>query len=155
MNQRTWELGDICEIFLQAEGRPDYFELHITPENNRLQLHWPPDGLARFRGEQARLEDFTISQPDWVESSTEAGPEYWVAHAKITFDRLGIDPLAHPPALRTAVCRYDYGPNPTPVLSSTAPLREPNYHRTQEWQLLKLLPAGEARAGQQKSNGST
>jgi len=46
---------------------------------------------------------------------------------------------ANQPALRTAVCRYDCSRG-TELLSSTARLAEPNYHRHQDWAELHLLP---------------
>lgn len=44
LNERTWELGDIAEIFLQAVRGPNYLEVNITPENFRLELLWSSDG---------------------------------------------------------------------------------------------------------------
>ena len=140
LNERTWELGDICEIFLQVSGQPLYIELHITPENQRLQLLWPADGLERFRSGAAPLSNFTIDHGDWVQSAVHVAPDYWVAQALIPANVLGL-PLFHPQlALDTTVCRYDHSGRPDPVYSATAPLTEPAYHRRQEWQRLVLEP---------------
>lgn len=60
LNERTWELGDVCELFLQLSGQSTYLELHVTPENHRLQLLWPLGGMeyegfpSRCRGPPAR-----------------------------------------------------------------------------------------------------
>jgi hypothetical protein len=140
LNERTWELGDVCEIFLQLVGADNYLELHTTPENQRLQLLWPGDGLERFRRNEAPLEDFLVNEPDWVRSSTRVGPGFWSAQITVPWSCLGIDVSNTTHAFRAAVCRYDYGDNAAPVYSSTAPLRKPDFHRIQEWQSLALIP---------------
>ncbi|MBL9214041.1 MAG: hypothetical protein JNG83_01055 [Opitutaceae bacterium] len=138
LNERTWELGDICEVFLQVSGQPLYLELHITPENQRLQLLWPPDGLERFRRGEAPLANFQIDLGDWVRSAVHVAPDYWVAQALIPANVLGLPLFSAQLALDTTVCRYDYSGRPEPVYSATAPLTEPSYHRRHEWQRLVL-----------------
>jgi len=138
LNQRTWELGDVVEIFLQIGGEPRYVELHVTPENHRLQLLWPVGGLERVRGEEAGLEEFMMPTADWVTSSTQIGPGFWAAHVIVPFSILGLTSNGLIPTLRSAVCRYDYGTRDTPVLSSTAPLQAPDYHRLNDWQTIEI-----------------
>ena len=48
-NERMWELGDVLEIFLQPAGLPRYVELHVTPNNRRLQLSIPDTATLRLR----------------------------------------------------------------------------------------------------------
>ncbi|MEO6005451.1 MAG: hypothetical protein ABIZ04_14320 [Opitutus sp.] len=141
LNEHTWELGDVAEIFLQATGQSRYIELHVTPENQRLQLMWPVGGLEQVRSGHARFEEFTIASADWVQSSTHIGPGFWVAHAVVPLSVLGLEPGSNLPALKTAVCRYDCSRPPLPILSSTAPLHAPDYHRFNEWQTLELVDA--------------
>lgn len=137
LNDRTWELGDIFEFFLQAEGGARYLELHVTPENQRLQLLWPPEGLAEFRAGRATLQDFTVEDPAWVESAVHVTPEHWSVRVHVPFECLGL-PRGEPGTpLRACVCRYDWT-HGVEGLSSTAPLREPNYHRRAEWTPLRL-----------------
>ena len=139
LNEHTWELGDVAEIFLQVAGASRYIELHVTPENQRLQLIWPVGGLDHVRSGQAQFESFTINSRDWVQSSTHIGPGFWVAHATVPFSLLNYERGERSPALRTAVCRYDCSHPPLPTLSSTAPLQAPDYHRFNEWQTLELV----------------
>lgn len=139
LNQRTWELGDIAEFFLQETATGRYLELHVTPENQRLQLVWPLGGLDRFRAGLARLEDFLVADPQWVRSSTQVQADHWTASAFVPFACLGLGGSADLPALRTAVCRYERSLGPE-LLSSTARLAEPNYHRHEDWAELRLLP---------------
>jgi hypothetical protein len=138
LNDRTWELGDIFEFFLRAEGCARYIELHVTPENQRLQLLWPAHGLADFRAGRAKLEDFTVDDPAWVESAAHVTPTHWAVRVFLPFRCLGLVAGAPLPALHACVCRYDWS-HGVEGLSSTAPLREPNYHRLAEWSPLRLI----------------
>lgn len=142
LNQRTWELGDICEVFLQVPAAATYLELHVTPENHRLQLSWPEDGLERFRSGADPLEAFTIADPAWVTSTTEVTSEGWCARLRVPAAVLGQPSLSPGQSFRAAVCRYDCSggpaPGPVPRLSSTAPLTAPSYHRRHEWEVLVL-----------------
>ena len=108
LNEHTWELGDICEFFLQETGSGRYLEVHVTPENQRLQLLWPLGGLERFRAGTAKLEDFLVAHRCWVESSATIAADYWTARAFIPFSCLGLTDSKNLPILRTAVCRYDW-----------------------------------------------
>jgi hypothetical protein len=139
LNESTWELGDVCEVFLRGPDDPGYIELHVTPENQRLQLRWTPDGLGRVRCGELPIEQFMVSEPDWVESRVHVGADSWFVQAVLPVQRLGLLPLSAGARLRTAVCRYDCGDKPEPVLSSTAALREPSYHRRQDWHELLLV----------------
>jgi hypothetical protein len=137
LNQRTWEMGDIAEFFLQETATGRYLELHVTPENQRLQLVWPLGGLNRFRTGAARLEDFLVTDPHWVRSAAQVQPDHWTASAHVPFACLGLKGSEPLPVLRAAVCRYDRSLGPE-LLSSTARLTKPNYHRHSEWAELRL-----------------
>lgn len=143
LNQRTWELGDVCEVFVFGEDMPAYLEVHVTPENQRLQLRFPPGAIEEVRAGRATLASFMVPDPSWVETSvTLMDAEQVLYRIRIPTTSLGLAvPLAPGTALRAAVCRYDYGASPDgPVLSSTAPLREPFFHRFAEWSPLCLQP---------------
>jgi hypothetical protein len=128
LNERAWRLGSVCEIFLKHRA-DRYFELHVTPENRRLQLDWPDGGLAEVRAGRARLEDFMVSDESWCRSATGVqDDEWWV---EVEWPITAAD-------LRAAVCRYDCSQAGQPLLSSTAPLTEAAFHRWQEWHRLRL-----------------
>jgi hypothetical protein len=55
----------------------------------------------------------------------------------VPFAGLGLKGSEPLPALRAAVCRYDRSLGPE-LLSSTARLTKPNYHRHSEWAVLRL-----------------
>ena len=139
LNEPTWELGDVCEVFLQGPDDQTYVELHVTPENQRLQLRWPPGGLARVRSGELPIQQFQVDTPDCIQSEVRVGPAAWAVQAVLPARQLGLRPFTTGMRLRTAVCRYDCGDKPEPVLSSTAGLREPSYHRWQEWHKLVLV----------------
>ncbi|MGH7996885.1 MAG: hypothetical protein ACREFX_11085, partial [Opitutaceae bacterium] len=123
LNERMWRLGSVCEIFLKyREDR--YVELHVTPENRRLQLDWPLDGLASIRLGGARLEDFMVEDEGWCRTATSVGPRGWRIEVELPFGG---------PDLRAAVCRYDCSLEGRPLLSSSAPLAEAAFHRWWEW----------------------
>lgn len=140
LNERTWELGDIAEFFLQLPGGDGYWEFHVTPENQRLQLRWPAGGLAAFRAGRAAFEDFTLGPEAGLTSTATVWPDRWCATLTIPAAVLGLGGFAPGQSLRAAVCRYDCSGSAEPVCSSTAPLLEPAFHRPAEWSVLTLSP---------------
>lgn len=140
LNERTWELGDVGEIFVQSGHGPDYLELHVTPENCRLQLLWPAGGIVRVRSKAATLDEFMVSQPDWVQSRTHVGSGFWTIQATVPPARLGLFRLHAGQCFRTAVCRY-HAQAGEPVLSSTASLPIPFFHQREGWHSLLLSGA--------------
>lgn len=138
LNERTWELGSVFELFLRAEGYDRYVELHITPENQRLQLLWPDDGLASFRAGRSRLADYLVTDPAWVKSETRVSPGGWAVRAEVSFRCVGLAAGASLPAMRAAVCRYDLGRD-REILSSTARLPVADYHLQSAWSRLQLV----------------
>lgn len=140
LNERTWELGDVFEVFLQVPPRSDYVEFHVTPENQRLQLGWTSDGLKLVRSGALSLENFLLPQTDSIESATSIASDHWAIRVAIPARAIGIDAYIAGMPLRAAFCRYDCGTKPEPVFSSTAPLTHCSFHRCEEWQDLALLP---------------
>jgi len=137
LNQRTWELGDVGEIFLETQRGASYLELHITPENARLQLLWSADGLARVRNKDASLAEFMIDHPGWVQSQTQVQSGFWSFQAYIPASRLGLPCLQAGQLLHTAVCRYHCRGDHS-VLSSTASLPLAFFHHREGWHALLL-----------------
>jgi hypothetical protein len=138
LNERTWELGDIAEFFLQLPGGFGYWEFHVTPENQRLQLQWPAGGLAAFRAGRAAFEEFTLGPDAGLSSTATVGPDCWRATLTIPASVLGLAGFSSGQSFRTTVCRYDCAGAAEPVCSSTAPLHEPAFHRPAEWSILTL-----------------
>ncbi len=133
-NEPTWKTGDVLELFIGLHGKPDYYEFHITPENQRLQLHFEgPEAVVALRA-GGDLKDVTLSDSKF-ESAThvaDSGKEWQV------FLRVDLQALLGPwkdRLIRFMVGRYDYQPNAGIVCSCTAPLKALDFHRTEEWSL--------------------
>ncbi len=142
LNERAHLLGDVGEIFLQWAGADRYIEIQVTPENQRLQLGWSGERIAAVRKGQATLEDFTISDPDWVQSVTTVAPTFWSARvvvpaAAILAGGREFDPET---ALLAAVGRYDYGGRETPILSASTDFRGQPFHTRAAWHRVRLEP---------------
>lgn len=138
LNERTWELGDVGEVFVQLPGGAAYWEFHVTPENQRLQLRWPAGGLAAFRAGRAAFGEFTLGPEAGLTSTATVWPDRWRATLTIPAAVLGLGAFVAGQSFRAAVCRYDCAGSAEPVCSSTAPLTEPSFHRPAEWSVLTL-----------------
>lgn len=140
LNEYTWELGDICEFFLQIDGGTEYLELHVTPENQRLQLAWPVIGqpLQAVRAGTLPLEKFMIPQGDWVKSAVHIAADFWATRTFMPAARLGLEQLRAGQSLRGAACRYDCTSTQPYVLSSTAYFQVPEYHAREAWHRIVL-----------------
>jgi hypothetical protein len=137
LNDRAWELGDVLEIFLRPADQERYVELQVTPENQRLQL--------RF-GSRAELEaSRTTGQLDahfvWGEafrSTTWIEAGVWHVYAEIPAETVcGANvPLDHA-RWRFSFSRQDYTRGVAePVLSSTSPHPEADFHRQEDWRVM-------------------
>ncbi len=124
----------------EASGRIDYLEIHVTPENTRLQLHWPAGGFARLRAKKAGLDEFTVDQTDWVQSTVEVGPGYWATRLDVPADRFGVGQLAVGQSFFASICRYHY-PAAGRMLSTTALLSSVTFHDIRGWRRLVLSAA--------------
>lgn len=141
LNERTWQLGDVCEVFVQLSGRSEYLEIHVTPENQRLQLLFPHGAIERVRAGQGRLDEYFINYPSWVESRSRVEADFWSVQVRIPVLRFHLSQLGPEQTFQTAVCRYDCTLGATPVLSSTAAFTEASFHRHREWTDLTLTVA--------------
>lgn len=130
-NQRTWELGDVFEMFFQPSGATRYFELHVTPSNWRAQFFFSEAGAA-----MQPLED------GFFASRTKAN------HATGRWEVLACIPatlFSQSGTLRAGTetgfsfCRYDATRSGgQPVLSSSSPHPVPKFHRPAEWGRLRF-----------------
>ena len=135
-NQRTWELGDVFEMFFKSAGQDRYVEFHVTPGNQRLQLGFPDTAAAARAQATGEFGGFLIRD------------DAFFSHTWTDSERNGWQVFAEIPAL--AVCgspasienmkwqcsfgRYDYTRGVRqPVISSTSPHALPDFHRQHEW----------------------
>jgi hypothetical protein len=131
-NQRTWETGDVFEIFVRREDSEAYTEVHVTPEN--VKLHLTFDDFTHT----ARIEDDiskVAADPSEIVSSAERTSMGWRASASV--------PLSAGPGdlIRVSFCRYDASRHqPEPILSSSSPHPVLRFHRPLEWTLCRISP---------------
>ena len=123
-NQRTWELGDVFEIFLKPEGEDFYRELHITPANTRTQL-----AIAAVGATGEFLPDGIFESHVWIESG------HWHVLAAVpTAVVTGRAEISPGEKWCFSFCRYDaFRDGRQPILSSTSPHPVPKFHRPAEW----------------------
>ncbi|MFA6289663.1 MAG: hypothetical protein WC661_19960 [Opitutaceae bacterium] len=132
-NEATWMKGDVLELFFHAEGRPGYFEFHVTPENQRLQLFFP--SAAAFR-ERRKFHTWAIAESRFESAArindTRTG---WEVAMRIKLALVLDGPRDDGSRrFRFSFSRYDYQPGRVrPVTSATPPLSKPDFHNMSEW----------------------
>jgi len=130
-NDEAYRHGDVFELFLKAEGEVMYHEIHVTPSNVLLQLRFADGKLP------GAIADALVWEP-LLESSTERTGEGWIARYRLDLARFTqLRPI--PADWRIACGRYDYQEGgKTRVISNTAPLTLPKFHRHWEWPVIHL-----------------
>lgn len=138
-NELTWLTGDVFELFLQ-HGNSSYFEFHVTPENNRLQMHLPDASAIR---QHSRPLTAWFRQESCFESMTRVNPAKtgWEVFMRIDLIRLfgkaWLESTER--TFRFLAARYDYqSGHKRPVLSCTAPITAVDFHQPQEWSIATL-----------------
>ena len=126
-NQRTWELGDVFEIFLKPESEGHYRELHVTPANTRTQF-----GFSAVGAPSEILTDGIFESRVWIESGR------WIVLASIPCGVItNRSSIENGERWRFSFCRYDaFQDGRMPVLSSTSPHPIPKFHRPDDWGLM-------------------
>ncbi len=139
-NQKTWELGDVFEIFLQVEGRTGFAELHVTPNGHRTDLDLPgPRGRATPESAPVPFERMLVS-PIRFSATTTRTSDGWRVVAAVPPSVFRLAEFAPSQRLRVSFSRYDATTGQGPVLSTTAAHSKIDYHRPDEWTLVQLLP---------------
>ena len=139
LNQLTWELGDVFEIFLKSAEKDSYVEFQVTPQNQRLQLHYPDASTAERARKQARLDDvFVRHEAFYSKTWVEAKLNRWLVYAEISAKMVsGSNEPIENAQWRFSFGRYDYTRGVSePVISSTSPHATPDFHRQHEWGLI-------------------
>jgi hypothetical protein len=134
LNQKTWLLGDTFEIFLQPPGGRGYVELHVTPNNQRLQLRYDATTARNGSWEHALVREELFRSTTWVWPEAER----WFVYAEIPVAAVSGRALAVAGSRwRFSFSRYDYRRGRVePILSSTSVHAKPDFHRQHEWGVL-------------------
>jgi hypothetical protein len=143
LNEPAYQHGDVFEIFLRPPEQTSYFEFHVTPQNQKLQLRIPsPEAFHSWERESGLPREWLIANRV-IETRVQVRPEerkWWVL-AAIPFDMIA--EVKHPRAGSQwlfSFSRYDYTRGQaSPVLSSTSPHQELGFHRQHEWGTLVFL----------------
>lgn len=144
-NEVAFTHGDAFEMFLRPEGQDAYYEFHVTPLNQKLQLRFESGdvfrSLAAYYGKNA-LQHCKIHKPLFesrIEICAQAG--CWRVVVVIPFSSVVESDL--PSARlrwRFSASRYDYTRGKSkPVLSSTSAHTVCDFHRQSEWGMLHLM----------------
>ena len=144
-NQIAYTEGDVFEIFLRPEGQEPYYEFHITPDNQLLQLRFPNALAVRQPLVGATMDAKLAAFKVWHARSAsrvtvDAGAQRWTVSATIPF-ALVVETGEMKPGTRwlCSFCRYDYTRGRrAPVLSSTSPHAKCDFHRQQDWRPIEF-----------------
>ena len=135
--QKMPALGDVVEIFVKAgSDRPDYWEIHVTPNDFLLDIHIP-DRTRISKGGTITWEQVEPFVPPASGAARRVAvtDSAWSVEVTVPWSAFGRDaPPAPGSVWKFAVCRYNYsGGLEDPELSSTAHLTELNFHRHEEY----------------------
>jgi hypothetical protein len=144
-NQRMWELGDTFEMFLRPSWQNEYFELHVTPNNHRLQLRIPSFEALRQAQTAGEFGAFhlpanSFHSRTWVQPENQKWFVFAAAPVRMLCGQARLIPGTR---WHFSYSRYDYTKgNPEPVISSTSPHSIANFHRQHEWGELQFASVG-------------
>jgi hypothetical protein len=143
-NQKCWQLGDVFEIFLRPLPADLYWEFHVTPENNRLQLLYPSE--AFFREGNNVADDWLQGiglPPNSFKSETLLlrKQNLWCVYAVFPLTLFGAAAELHKGDEWLAnFCRFDYTRGQAlPVLSATAEPKRADFHDNSSWSKLRFV----------------
>jgi hypothetical protein len=143
-NGITWE-NDVFEIFLKPSRKElAYYEFQVNAANTRLELFLPSRGSGGYRrfAKGTRLGMKSAVKLRGTLNKWDDTDKGWTVEGRIpwtAFKPTGGRP--RPGAKwRFALCRYDYSKDlEYPELSSTAPLTVSNFHRYEDYGVLKFV----------------
>ncbi|MEI6168276.1 MAG: hypothetical protein WCS52_13915 [bacterium] len=141
-NAPSFLSGDVFEIFLRPCDQESYVELHVTPENQKLQLRIPSASVfVEPRAKPGIPPEWFINRV--IESRVRVNPDAqrWEVVAEIPFAMV-CEVFLPKPSDRWlfSFSRYDYTRGrEKPVLSSTSPHAVLNFHRQEEWGELRFV----------------
>jgi hypothetical protein len=136
-SQYLWEMGDVFEVFLEAEGAGYYTEMHVAPGNHRLHLRIRPLDFEAMRNKLLTPSDLMVRPPGFTSKSaiTATG---WTT--QVTIPAAAVDPraaISRESRWKASFCRYDaWSDGRPPTLSSTSFHQKPSFHERNDWRPL-------------------
>lgn len=136
-NARTWELGDVFEIFITDPSGQPYYEFHVTPENMIMQMRWPAPGTLQREAKADTLDHSRYFLPvqiiesrSWIDHA--AGR--WIVAFALPLQSIRADGTGLPEALQLSFCRYDVQKDDdSTIYSSTTELPFAGFHEVEFW----------------------
>jgi hypothetical protein len=137
-------LNDVFELFFKPSDERAYYELQVNAAGTKLDMHLPSRGAGgyeRFKAEGTFLWETAVTLKgtlaDWRDED-----RGWSVEGRIPWD--DFQPTGGRPAAedgwRFALCRYDYSVAlENPNLTSTAPLTRPDFHRYEDYGVLRFV----------------
>ena len=137
-NDHLWE-GDVFELFFKpSKDHPDYFEFQVNPNSVRFEASFGAGHKPTVPFEARKsLGMSAVAVPSITPSQPGTAPKGWTVEGRIPWT--AFEPTAARPepgsSWTFALCRYDYyGPEKTePILMSSAPLTQANFHRFEDY----------------------
>lgn len=131
--------GDVFEIFVRPENQDAYYEFHVGPANQQLQMRIP--SAAAFNNQKdGESEGWKISGPvmrSWVQIDEEN--KQWKVLVFLPFDEIN-ESSKTSQDWRISFSRYDYTRgSKRPILSSTSEHSVLGFHRQNEWTTLRFV----------------
>lgn len=131
---RTWD-DDVFEVFVQPDTGEHYFEFHVTPLGTTLDLRLPaPEGSDARTTNAPVFHQLSAVHLDGTLNDNRPD-QGWSAEFLIPWSDLGGEPEAGD-TWTGHIARYDYAPDGTYALASTAPFTEVGFHRRHEWPVM-------------------
>jgi hypothetical protein len=140
-NQKMWELGDVFEMFLSVAGEPTYFEFHVTPNNQWLQLRFADSSVVDKLRKTGDMTPCVIRKKVFRSEVWRRPKEKkWFVYAEIPAKIICETKDARKRGTwNFSFSRYDYTRRPKlRVISSTSPHMKPNFHARKEWGKMKF-----------------
>lgn len=136
-NQWAFNKGDAFEIFLRPCQQPAYFEFHLTPFNQLLQLRFPSAEKFRAMTKVPGWDDECLVYEPRLESRATIAAEEnrWEVVAAIPFSLVVEEGKVEDGSQWLfSFSRYDHTRGLSePTLSSSSPHGVCNFHRQEEW----------------------
>ena len=131
-NDLGFTKGDVFEIFLRPLTQSAYYEFHVSPQNQQLQLRFPDANAIR----SGKIENFFVTHRRLTsQARVDAAKQRWWVDVAIPLDLVQeTGPVTPGTRWLYSFSRYDYTRGQThPVISSSSPHAVASFHRQEEW----------------------
>jgi uncharacterized repeat protein (TIGR03806 family) len=143
-DEQTW-LDDCFELFLKpSKKHTGYYEFHVTPANTQMDLYIP-ERIAKAYALYKSQHEFDFQSAAKVDGTIEDRTDTdraWQVEFKIAWK--DFYPTGGRPTegelWSYSLCRYDYDrAQEQPSLTSISPLKQPSFHRYEDFAEIQFL----------------